>query len=140
MKTIGGWGGGSVARIRSKQRGTLGALGLSLAFVVSVFVMQGEASAGVYGGGWNPVPPTGGQSTAGGEEEPPPKSPKEFQECFDNFLRNQARCKDLWCEPSSILGLYSWTSCKNRFLNSCIQAAETVFYCCMYPGPSCGEG
>jgi hypothetical protein len=137
MNIFGGRGGGTAKwnRNRYTERWSLGVLGLAVALMVGAFVLPGEASGGVSGGGWIPVPPADGGGTKVGDEGKPPQ--KASQECFNDFIDNQKRCKLLWCEPSSLLW-FDWTDCLEPYHGTCQGAAKQVFDCCLAGGPPCG--
>jgi hypothetical protein len=131
MKTIVDWGGQSAS-----SQWSMGALGLALVFVLGVAGLSREALGGTFGDGFIPLPPIDGAGQGGGSE-PPPKPPMTQQECFDQHLRNQARCKDIWCKPASFIWI-TWTNCQNHFLDKCIDAAQLVYQCCLTGGTPCG--
>jgi len=124
MKNFDGRGGRSVRR-----QWSIGGLGLALAFVVGVFALSAEASGNFNSDGFMPPPPGDGWGPTD-DRLPPPKPPWTAQDCMEDFLRNEQRCKDIWCEPASFLG-FNWTSCDDTELEDCTDKAKTTFDCCI---------
>ena len=111
------------------ERWTLHGVGLGLVFVVGLLVLSGQASGSFKGDGLHP--PLSGEGWSPGHNEPlPPKAPWAAQECMDDFLRNEQRCKDIWCEPASFLW-FTWTSCDDSELQDCTDRAKATFDCCI---------
>ena len=96
----------------------------ALALVAVALALPAVADAGV------PLPDSPGPP---GAPQTPPSHPGEHaQHCFERFVDNSERCKQVWCWPASFLW-FDWEECNEAELANCVDHAEITYGCCMKP-------
>ena len=105
-----------------------------LALLVAVTAFAGDAWAG-----WStpisPMPPLDDPGDMG-EPTTPPTAPIDAQACFDKWLSNAARCKQLYCHW--FLWIIPITICDSPEYSQCLEKAGDVYNDCMHPGGNIG--